>query len=258
VRAGRDELGALLEEAVDLTRRAGALTRRWFRTPDLEVEAKLDDTPVTAADRAAERFLRAELAHAHPADGIVGEEEDDVDGTSGRRWVIDPIDGTKAFTRGVPLYATLLALLDETGPLLGVVHLPALDETVYAAKGHGCWCDGAPVRVVKGRATLRGAYVMTSAVDTWSPDRLARLAAAGGHLRTWGDAYGYALVATGRVEAMVDPTAALWDLAPMPVILSEAGGRFTTLDGGDDPAGGSGIGSCGGELHDELLGVLAG
>jgi histidinol phosphatase-like enzyme (inositol monophosphatase family) len=258
VRTATDELGSLLDEAVDLVRRAGALTLRWFRAPDLAIETKLDDTPVTAADRAAERFVRAELAHAHPADGIVGEEEDDVAGTSGRRWVIDPIDGTKAFTRGVPLFSTLLALLDDTGPVLGVIHLPALDETVYAARGHGCWCDGARVTVSQGRTGLRGAYVMSSAVETWSPARLARLDAAGARLRTWGDAYGYALVATGRVEAMVDPTAALWDLAPMPVILSEAGGRFTTVEGGHDPAGGSGVGSCGGTLHDELLVVLAG
>jgi fructose-1,6-bisphosphatase/inositol monophosphatase family enzyme len=171
--------------------------------------------------------------------------------------VIDPIDGTKAFTRGVPLYATLLALLDESGPMLGVIALPALGETIYAARGLGCWCNGRPARVAQApTAGLAGAYVMTSGVETWSPAALVALQDAGGRLRTWGDAYGYALVATGRVEAMVDPVAAVWDLAPMPVIIAEAGGRFSSIDGGAGPDGGSGIGSCGGALHDQLSAVL--
>src|SRR6476469_7135783 len=189
----------LLETAVELARRAGELTLRWFRAPDLVVDVKADATPVTEADRSAERFLRTELAARFPDDGIVGEEEAERPGRSGRRWVIDPIDGTKAFTHGVPLFATLLALLDGDEPVLGVIHLPALAETVYAARGEGCWIDGRPARVGEGPAPtgtggLAGRWVMTSSVGTWSPGQLTRLEHAGAHLRTWGDAYGYALV----------------------------------------------------------------
>ena len=137
----------LLSTAVELARQAGELTLRWFRSPDLVVDVKADATPVTEADRSAERFLRRELASRFPDDGIVGEEEAERPGRSGRRWVIDPIDGTKAFTHGVPLFATLLALLEGDEPVLGVIHLPALGETVYAARGEGCWIDGCPARV---------------------------------------------------------------------------------------------------------------
>src|SRR5215204_3972338 len=119
---------ALLDEAVELVREAGRLTLEWFRDPALAIERKGDGTPVTAADKAAERFLREQLEARHPTDGILGEEEAPVTGTSGRRWVIDPIDGTKAFTHGVPLYSNLLALEDEHGPALGVINLPALGE----------------------------------------------------------------------------------------------------------------------------------
>lgn len=255
---GGDELQTLLDEAVDLVRRAGRLTDRWFRDPDLAVDTKADDTPVTEADRAVERFLRTELAARHPDDAIEGEEEAARPGRSGRRWIIDPIDGTRSFTAGVPLYANLLALVVGDEPVVGVIHLPALGETVAAARGRGCWVNGRRARVADRWAGLAGTMVMTSGVDTWDPAALARLAAAGGHLRTWGDAYGYALVATGRVAAMVDPVAALWDLAPMPVILAEAGGRFTSVDGAPGPGEGSGVGSCGGPLHDELLALLAG
>ena len=253
----------LLETAVELARRAGDLTLRWFRAPDLVVDVKADATPVTEADRAAERFLRRELAARFPDDGIVGEEEAERPGRSGRRWVIDPIDGTKAFTHGVPLFATLVALLDGDEPIIGIIHLPALGETVYAARGEGCWLDGRPARVADGATAsigpgaLAGRWVMTSSVASWSAAQLARLEQAGAHLRTWGDAYGYALVASGRVDAMVDPVAEIWDLAPMPVIVAEAGGRFSALDGSAGPAAGSGVASCGGRLHDELLTVLA-
>jgi histidinol-phosphatase len=250
-----DALAVLLDEAVTLARAAGDLTLELFRSPDLLVDTKADHTPVTAADRRAERFVRDELARRHPHDGVVGEEEGEVVGSSGRRWIVDPIDGTKAFTHGVPLYSTLLALLEGDEVLVGVIHLPALGQTVYAARGLGCWMDGRPARV-RPRPTLEGAWVMTSSVSTWTPAMLHGVTGRGASTRTWGDAYGYALVATGFVDAMVDPVASLWDLAPMPVILAEAGGRFTTMDGtSSDAAGGSGVASCG-PLHDELLDAL--
>ena len=245
----------LLEEAVDLVREAGELTLRWFRSDDLAVDRKDDGTPVTEADRAAEQLLRQRLEQRHPGDAILGEEEGGSDGTTGRRWVIDPIDGTKAFTRGVPLYTNLLAADDEHGPLLGVVNMPALGETVYAGRGIGCFCDGRPARV-SSRDDLTTAYVTTSGFGGWSEQALVALRQAGVHLRTWGDGYGYALVATGRVEAMVDSRASEWDLAPMPVILSEAGGTFTSMAGRPAIDGGSGLASNG-ILHDQLVELLA-
>jgi histidinol phosphatase-like enzyme (inositol monophosphatase family) len=219
------------------------------------VDHKADDTPVTEADRGAERLLRELLADAFPHDAIVGEEEADTEGTSGRTWIIDPIDGTKAFTHGVPLYSTLLAATDEHGPLLGVICLPALPETVWAGRGLGCFLEGARCHVSE-RDDLAGAYVTASAIRNWPAGALDATHAAGAFVRTWGDAYGYALVATGRVEAMVDHEAAVWDLAPMPVIIGEAGGRFTDLAGADTHEGGSGLASNG-HLHDRFLELLA-
>ena len=244
-----------LDLAVELARAAGDRTLGWYRNPDLAVERKGDGTPVTAADRDAERFLREQLAVAFPDDGILGEEEAPVAGTSGRRWILDPIDGTKAFTCGVPLFTTLLALEDEHGIAVGVIHVPALGETVWAGRGLGCWSERGPARV-HATGTLAGAYVMSSSFETWSPAQLAAVSGAGAILRTWGDGYGYSLVATGRVAAMVDPVIAPYDVAPVPVILAEAGGRFTDLAGVPTIESGHGLGSNG-AVHDELLTLLA-
>ncbi len=245
----------LLDEAVALARLAGALTLRYFRSAGLQVDRKGDGTPVTAADRGAERLLRQELATRHPADGILGEEEAELQGSSGRRWIIDPIDGTKAFTHGVPLYTNLLALQDDDGIALGVINVPALGETVYAARGMGCFCNDEPAHV-NGRSELAGSYVTTSGLGSWPDGTYLAARRAGLKIRTWGDGYGYVLVATGRVEAMFDPVAELYDLAPVPVILAEAGGRFSDLAGGVAPAGGSGL-ATNGLIHDDLLSVLA-
>jgi histidinol-phosphatase len=246
---------ALLQIAVDITREAGEVTRRWFRAADLVVDSKADGTPVTAADRAAERLVRERIAERFPGDGVVGEEEAETCGDSGRRWIVDPIDGTKAFTRGVPLYSTLLALDDEHGPAVGVIVLPAIEQAVYAGRGLGCWCDGEPARVSE-TAGLGGAYLMSSSYSHWPDEALLAVKHAGCHLRTWGDGYGYALVATGRADAMVDPAVELYDVAAMPVILAEAGGRFTSLEGLDGAAGGSGV-ATNGRIHDDLLAVIA-
>jgi len=242
---------ASLDETVALARDAGRLTLDWFRSVDLAVDSKGDGTPVTAADRAAERFVREQLAARYPDDTIVGEEEADVTGSSGRRWIIDPIDGTKAFTHGVPLYCTLLAFEDEHGPAIGVIDLPALGETVYAGRGLGCFCNGEPARV-STRDRLIGSYLTTSGFDYWNEEALMAARASGMFLRTWGDGYGYALVATGRVEAMVDPVVAPWDVAGMPVIIGEAGGTFTDFDGEPRIDGGTGV-ATNMLLHDEVL-----
>jgi histidinol phosphatase-like enzyme (inositol monophosphatase family) len=245
---------ALVDFAVDVAREAGELTLRWFRSRDLAVDSKADGTPVTAADRASERLVRERLAERFPDDGILGEEEPESQGTSGRRWIVDPIDGTKAFTRGVPLYSTLLALDDEHGPAVGVIVLPAVGQAVYAGRGLGCWLDGEPTRA-STTGSLDGAYLMSSSYTHWDEAPLLAVKRAGCHLRTWGDGYGYAMVASGRADAMVDPAVEVYDVAPMPVIMAEAGGRFTSLDGGEGAAGGSGI-ATNGIVHDELLALL--
>ena len=247
---------SLLDTAVAIARQAGDATLAWYRSSTLDVETKGDGSPVTAADRAAERIVREEVASRFPGDAIVGEEEDDTDGTSGRTWYVDPIDGTKSFVHGVPLYSTLLAVDDEHGPAVGVIHLPALGETVWAGRGLGCWHDGRPARV-NDRTELEGAYVMTSGIDYWPADLFARMLTVPVVLRTWGDGYGYALVATGRAEAMIDPTVNPYDIAPMRVILAEAGGRFSDLAGRPRHDGGSGV-ATNGHLHDALLAALLG
>jgi histidinol-phosphatase len=245
---------ATLDLAVRLVREAGDRTLRWFRAVDLQVDAKQDGTPVTAADRDAERFLRTELGTAFPDDGVLGEEEAPTESRSGRRWIIDPIDGTKAFTCGVPLYSNLLALEDEHGIAIGVINLPALGETVWAGRGLGCWSERGPARVA-ATTSLAGAYLMSSSFDHWRPEQVAAVRGAGAHLRTWGDGYGYALVATGRAAAMVDPIVEPYDVGPMPVIFEEAGGRFTDLGGATTINGGNGVASTG-PIHAELLELL--
>jgi histidinol-phosphatase len=244
----------LLTAAVGIARQAGDATLQWFRSATLEVETKGDGSPVTAADRAAERIVREEVTSRYPGDAIVGEEEDDTTGTTARTWYVDPIDGTKSFVHGVPLYTTLLAVDDEHGPAVGVIHMPALGETVWAGRGRGCWHDDRPARV-NDHDQLAGSYVMTSGFDYWPADLLPRVLAAPVILRTWGDGYGYALVATGRAEAMVDPIVNPYDIAPMRIILAEAGGRFTDLAGVPRHDGGSGV-ATNGRLHDQLLAAL--
>ena len=245
-----------MDEAVSLARLAGELTLSYFRNRDLRVDEKGDGTPVTDADRGAEALLRKELARRHPGDGVLGEEEAEKPSQTGRRWIIDPLDGTRAFTRGIPLYVNLLALEDEHGIAIGVINIPALGETVYAGRGLGCFSNGTRVGV-SHTAELAGAYLSASGFEHWDESVLLRVKRAGLRLRTWGDGYGYALVATGRIDAMVDPEVALYDVAPMPVILAEAGGRFSDWSGRLDPAGGSGL-ATNGAIHDAVLALLGG
>lgn len=245
----------LMEFAVEIARAAGELTLRHFRTAALVVDRKADTTPVTVADREAEALLRRLIGERFPEDAVVGEEHADTGGTSGRTWYLDPIDGTKSFVHGVPLFTNLVACHDPDGPLVGVINTPALGEATWAGRGAGCFHDDAVARV-SAVSDLAAAYVMTSGVEWW-PEQLRGLAAAPPFtLRTWGDGYGYSLVATGRVEAMVDPGAEAWDLAPLPVIIAEAGGRFSGLDGSEGIASGSAVASNG-LVHDALLAAVA-
>jgi histidinol-phosphatase len=253
---------ALLDRAVEWTREAGELTLGWFNHPELDVDRKGDGSPVTQADRAAEHLLRRLITDAHPEDTVVGEEHDDHIGTSGRRWVIDPIDGTKAFAHGVGTFSNLLYLEDEHGPAIGVINLPALGETVYAGRGLGCYLDGLACGV-STRDRTAGSYLCCTGFHEWSPEMFTRVQEAGLQLRTWGDAYGYALVASGRVEAMFDPALAWWDVAALLVVIPEAGGTITTHVGGrpdtphrDHPEYGYSAIASNGRFHGELVELL--
>ena len=261
-------VAARLEAALAATRLAGAETLRWFGGAGLVVDTKADDSPVTQADRAAEAVLRRELLGRFAADAFLGEETGGTPGTSGYEWIVDPIDGTKSFIRGVPLYATLVGCRREGRGVLGVIAIPALDETVYAARGGGAWHvrgTAAPVAArASHRATLREALICSSdftsfarwsgGVDAGNAAR-ARLEAACGVVRTWGDGYGYLLVATGRADLMVDPLMNEWDAAAVETVVTEAGGRFTDWAGRDRIDSGDGVASNG-LLHDAVLAGL--
>jgi histidinol phosphatase-like enzyme (inositol monophosphatase family) len=237
------EITARLEVAVKIAREAGDLTLRYFRSADLAIERKADMSPVTIADTEAEKLLRSRIAERFPDDGIVGEEFGTQSGTNRYQWVFDPIDGTKSFIHGVLLYTTLVALLRDNEPVIGVIHAPAGSETVYAAKGGGCWQlresnqSPQPARVSKV-AQLKDSLLLTTEMAGFARnrrpdavDRFLRLQRAARLSRTWGDGYGYLMVATGRAEVMIDPVVNLWDAAPLQPIIEEAGGQFTDWDG---------------------------
>ncbi|MBV9110674.1 MAG: hypothetical protein JO306_14785 [Gemmatimonadetes bacterium] len=226
----------LMDFAARTLQAAGELTLQHFGRA--AVNWKANHTEVTAADLAAEAHIRAAIADAFPDDGILGEEGDDVPSHSGRRWVVDPIDGTRSFAVGVPLYAMLLALEEHGVPVLGCIHLPPMRQTLVAAAGAGAWVNGERARVSDCQS-LSEARLVTSGLEYWrdnSTDEhragFDRLLKATRFARTWGDGYGYFLVATGRVELYCDPICgAHWDIAPMGVIMAEAGARITQFDG---------------------------
>jgi myo-inositol-1(or 4)-monophosphatase len=240
---------------MQLAQDAGRISRKYFEDRDLGVQTKADGTPVTDADREIELLLRdavrAEFAH----DGFTGEEYPDTDGDSGYRWIVDPIDGTKSFIHGVPLYANLIALQEGDEIVFGIINLPSARTIVHAERGGGCWRNGVQVRV-SGRSDLDGAYVMATWLEDWESEVIDDLHGRGVVLRTWGDAFGYAMVACGRADAVVDYTAQTFDLAPMSVIIEEAGGRFTSLDGRRVFDARNGMASNG-IVHDELLAYVA-
>ena len=233
------ELLARLTSAVAAARAAGDLTLTYFQRDDLAVESKSDASPVTVADRNAELLLRERIAREFPNDGILGEEFGEQAGTSGYRWILDPIDGTKSFISGVPLYGTLVGVEREGRSVVGVIHIPGLGETAYAAAGQGAWyVKGSgvprPARVSR-KARLADGLFCTSEVVNFDRvgrrDAYERLQTAARLTRTWGDAYGYLLVAVGRAELMVDPLMHVWDCAALQPVIEEAGGTFTDWQG---------------------------
>ena len=234
---------SLLQAVRECAEITGAFAHRHYRG-DVAVEWKADGSPVTIADRGAEQAARDWISARFPDDAIGGEEFGERSGTSGRRWIIDPIDGTKSFVRGVPLWASLVAVLEDERVLAGAASFPATGETIAAAAGCGCWHNGSRASV-SAVSSLGSATVLTSDDRTFSPggpragwDRLSDAASVS---RTWGDAFGYLLVATGRADVMVDAIVNAWDIACFVPIIEEAGGVFTDYTGRITAFGGNAI-----------------
>ncbi len=249
----------LFDSAIDLAKQAGKITLDYFCT-DLNIESKSDDSPVTIADRKTEEFLRKEIEKRYPDDAILGEEFGEKKGRSGLRWILDPIDGTKTFIRGVPMYGTMIAIEREGQSQVGVIYFPPLDETIAALSGSGCYWNGEKCSVSK-TATLPEASVMTTAMDSilehWGEEILLRFLKETGFQRTWADCYGYLLVATGRADACVDPIMHIWDVAPLIPIVEEAGGRLTDLNGSRSLKI-TNMMASNGKIHDAFLDLLNG
>lgn len=228
-----------LELAIEAAREAGRITLDYFRRDDLAVERKGDDSPVTIADRQAEQYLRRRIGEVFPEDGILGEEFGEQQGSSRYRWILDPIDGTKSFIHGVPLYSTLIGVEREGECVLGVIVVPPSEEAVYAAVGQGAWYvrgneAPSPAHVSSTVKLSEGLFVTSEVASFYAigrPQVFESLQASTRLTRTWGDGYGYLMVATGRADVMVDPIMCAWDAAPMLPILEEAGGVFTDWQG---------------------------
>jgi histidinol-phosphatase len=246
--------------ALQLADQADALTRDRFGALDLRVDTKPDLTPVTDADHSVEAALRDTLSQQRPDDPVLGEEYGGTTVFDGRQWVIDPIDGTKNFVRGVPVWATLIALLRDGVPVVGVVSAPALQRRWWAGEGEGAFAlfaGDSPRRVsVSSVADLESASLSLSSLDGWAKlglrDRLIDLTDTVWRVRGYGDFWSYCLVAEGAVDIAAEPEVSLWDLGALDILVREAGGAFTSLDGTAGPHGGSAV-ATNGRLHNAVL-----
>jgi len=249
----------VLDFAVDSAQLAGAFTLGYFNASP-PVELKADRTPVTAADRGAEERLRQRIESAFPTHGIVGEELGVKEGSEPARWILDPIDGTFSFICGVPLYAVLIGFEWEGEAVAGVIHLPALGDTIYAARGLGCRWNGRLARVsgVRELSEARLVFASSKAAESYGKGpEFARLLAAAGNDRGFCDAYGYALVATGRAEIAIDPRMALWDTAALFPVITEAGGTLTDWNGNATHTAPEAV-ATNGHLFSSVMGALRG
>ena len=240
---------------------ADSISMARFRALDLRVESKPDLTPVSDADTAVEKAIRGTLARARPRDGVLGEEYGmSAPAKSTRHWVIDPIDGTKNFVRGVPIWATLIALMEGDTPVAGLVSAPALGRRWWGAVGHGAYAGKHQRTATKIRVSqvnrLADASFCYSSLTGWAEsgrlEPMLDIILQVWRSRAYGDFYGYMLLAEGALDAMVEPELSLWDVAALIPIVTEAGGTFTDLDGRPGPGGGSAI-ATNGLLHDDLL-----
>jgi histidinol-phosphatase len=251
-------MDADLAFALELADLADAVTLERFLADDLVVETKPDRTPVTEADRAVEQVLRKRIGEERPGHGVVGEEFG-ADQPTSARWILDPIDGTKNYLRGIPVWATLIALERDGRVEVGVASAPALHRRWWAARGQGAYVNGRPIRVSRV-AELSDAVLSHASIGSWEQhgrgEQFLALARGCWRTRGFGDFWSHMLVAEGAADLAVEPEVELWDLAAPQVIVEEAGGRFTDLGGTPTPAGGSVV-STNGLLHDRVLATLA-
>lgn len=258
--SGKPEIQDRLQFALRESRSASELIMRYYQDSALAVDLKADESPVTIADRGAEELLRKRIQESFPGDGVLGEEFGETESKNGYRWILDPIDGTKSFVHGVPLFGTLIGLESRGEMVMGVCRFPALDEVVYAAKGSGTWWqvgeeDPVQTHVTEVSEISKALFCFTE-IEGWNEigrfDAFARLSSEVRITRGWGDCYGHALVATGRAEFIVDPIMSAWDIAALVPILQEAGGHFLNWDGKCAIDGGNGL-SVNAALKETLL-----
>jgi myo-inositol-1(or 4)-monophosphatase len=254
----KHDLSTYLEFARRTALEAGQITMRYFQR-DVAPDTKLDGSPVTIADRESEQYIRRAIQAAFPGHAILGEEYGSTPvGEAGARWIIDPIDGTQSFIHGVPLYSVLIGLELDGQMEVGVACFPALNEIISAASGLGCWWNGAPARV-STVTRLEDAALAFTDIHNFNryggAEAFHRLAGRVRYRAGWGDAYGYLLAATGRIEIMIDPIMAVWDKGPFPAIFREAGGFFGDWDGSTGIQEGRGLGTSQ-ALLPEVLRIL--
>jgi histidinol-phosphatase len=257
------DLKPRLEFALDAARESSELILGYYQSSSLAIESKRDSSPVTAADRGAEELIRKRIAKEFQGDGVLGEEFGESPSSNGCRWILDPVDGTKSFIHGVPLFGTLIGLQIGDHLVLGVCRFPALDEVVYAVQSQGTWWqigNASPQRVrVSTVATLSEALFCSTTISGWERigryDAFERLRSAVKLTRGWGDCYGHVLVATGRADVMVDPLMNAWDAAALVPIVQEAGGHFMDWNGKPTIDSGNGV-SVNAALKDPVLELL--
>lgn len=258
-----DPVKSRLDAAIDMAQEAGELILRYYQNPALAVEQKVDDSPVTIADREAEQLIRRRIAAAFPEDAILGEEYGQQSGTSGWRWILDPVDGTKSFIHGVPLFGTLIGVEQAGRAEIGVCRMPALGEMAYAASGQGCWWqqgDAEPVAAhvtnVSSFSDALFCYTSRGYFHASGQNAVFDTLLNGCRIsRGWGDCYGHLLVATGRADAIVEPGLHPWDAAAVIPLIREAGGHFLDWDGHESFTSGTGI-SVNDALKDEVLSLV--
>ena len=232
----KSEVQERLALAETLAREVGVGIRKYFKD-GVSVETKADDSPVTVADQESEQYIRARIKKDYPADGILGEEYGEEPGTSGIRWTIDPIDGTKSFVCGVPLFGTLIGIESGERTEAGLIYMTMFDEMYSAARGSGATCNGVPCHVSETE-NLKDAVLVSSGLEyydeTWRVT-FANLIREVRFCRTWGDCYGWTLLLRGRVDVAFDPGLKPWDYSPFSVLVDEAGGRIHSIDHSDVP-----------------------
>ncbi len=249
---------ACLEEAADITEKAAEVALSFFRQA-LLIEMKENGTPVTNADKKTEMVIREELAKAFPDHGILGEEFGEEKKGADYVWTIDPIDGTRSFMRGIPLFGTLLALVERGEPVVGIMVLPAIGETYVAAKGFGAFCNGVRLQT-SPTTTLESAFVscgdmncFESSGKTYVQQAVAKKAEI---CRGYTDCFAHGLVMRGALDAMIDPIVSPWDVAPLAILIKEAGGQYFTFEGKETHLGSNFITTCNAEMKAELLRLI--